>query len=105
MLIQNCQPILRDLLNQIEKFNKYNQIEKFSGTLEINEAFKKFSEFNIHSTSLNIIQNIDEFNEEFMQFLECKDKLYSISKETAKNHKKFVEIKKEIEEFAKAERL
>jgi len=39
-----------------------------------------------------------------MQFLESKDKLYSISKETAKNHKKFVEIKKEIEEFAKAER-
>ena len=33
MLIQNCQPILRDLLNQIEKFNKYNQIEKFSGKI------------------------------------------------------------------------
>ena len=101
MLIQNCQPILRDLLNQIEKFNKYNQIEKFSGTSEI-EALKKF---NVHSTSLNIIQNIDEFNEELMQLLESKDKLYSISKETDKNHKKFVEIKKEIEELVKVERL
>ena len=40
-----------------------------------------------------------------MQLLENKDNLYSIHKETAKNHKKFVEIKKEIEELVKVERL
>jgi hypothetical protein len=47
----------------------------------------------------------DEFNEELMQLLESKDKLYSISKETDKNHKKFVEIKKEIEELVKVQRF
>jgi hypothetical protein len=39
-----------------------------------------------------------------MNLLENKDKIYSIRKETAKNHAKFLLVKKEIEELDKIER-
>ena len=95
MLTQNCYPILKDLLSQIDNFNSYNSlVERSAKSKQIDQE--------IHS-GRKTFQNTDldflEYDLEIGELLSSREQ-FSIKSETSQNLRVFQNNEEQVAQLA-----